>query len=208
MIKAIAFTTCQFYQDLSVRLEKSLARFAIPYEFERVTHPGSWHAAVSMKPSFIRRMLEATTMDGVLYLDADAEVVAPLPFEELDLADVAFTHFQRSLSHPPEMLTGTMFFRKSMETLIFLDAWSERVPLWRYSHTPEQDALKQTIVDLKPTLRMMDLGPAWTYIHDDFAELYPDVRPLIKHYQASREYREREARDARVKEKASRQAQG
>ena len=199
MIKAIAFTTNPYYQDLSVRLEKSLAKYAIPYEFQRITHPGSWHAAVSMKPAFIRRMLEATCLEGVLYLDADAEVVAPLPMDVFNGVDIGFTNFQRSLDHPAEMLTGTMFFRKSPEVLSFLDAWVERVPVWSHSQTPEQDALKQTFVDLKPTLAVMSMSPAWTYIHDDFKELFPDVKPLIMHYQASREYRTREAREAKRK---------
>lgn len=193
--KVIAFATNDYYKRLSFRLEESLTKYGLPYEFSWPDHPGSWHQAVSMKPEFIRRMLESTTLDGVLYLDADAEVVAQPPMEIFDFADIAYTGFQRSPDHPHEILTGTMFFRKSLEVLALLDAWIERVPVWKHSQTPEQDALKQTIIDLKPTLRMMDLGPAWTYIHDDFKELFPDVQPIIKHYQASRDYRERELRE-------------
>ena len=197
--KACAFTTNEFYRKQSERLEASLTKYGIPYQIERLEHPGSWHKAVSMKPAFIKRMLEETTLDGVLYLDADAEVVAPLPLHELDATDIAFSNFQRSLNHPHEMLTGTMFFRKSNKALGFIDSWIERVPLWTHSQTPEQDALRQTFRDVPPWLRIMDLGSAWTYIHDDFKGLFPDVKPLILHYQASREYREREAREAKRK---------
>lgn len=202
ILKAIAFSTNDFYAKQSLRLEASLTKYGIPYEIRRLEHPGSWHKAVSMKPRFIRDMLAETSLDGVLYLDADAEVVAPLPLSELDQCDVAYTEFKRSKSHPLECLTGTMFFRKSQGVLAFLDAWSERVPIWRHSQTPEQGALMQTLIETNHGLRLHDLGPVWTYIHDDFKELFPDVKPLIMHYQASREYRERELRDERAKAKA------
>lgn len=205
LYKAIAFTTNDFYAKQSLRLEASLTKYGIPYEIRRLEHPGSWHKAVSMKPKFIRDMLAETTLDGVLYLDADAEVVAPLQMSVFDGVDIAFTNFQRSLEHPAEMLTGTMFFRRSPEVLALLDAWIDRVPVWTHSQTPEQDALKHTFADLKPTLALMSMSPAWTYIHDDFKELFPNVKPLIMHYQASRAYRDRELRDEKAK---ARQAHG
>ena len=202
LYKAVAFTTNEFYRRQSERLEASLTKYGIPYQIERLEHPGTWHKAVSMKPAFIKRMLEETTLDGVLYLDADAEVVAHLPMSVFDGVDIGFTNFQRSPEHLPEMLTGTMFFRKSQEVIDFVSAWIERVPIWAHSQTPEQDALKQTFVDLKPTLALMSMHYAWTYIHDDFKELFPNVKPLILHYQASREYREKELRDEKAKAKS------
>lgn len=206
MIKAIAFTTNDFYAAKSLRLEASLSKYGIPYEIRRLEHPGSWHKAVSMKPKFIRNMLAETTLDGVLYLDADAEVVEPLPLSELEGFDVGLTKFQRSKEHPLEYLTGTMFFRKSLDTLDLTSAWANRVDMYTHSQTPEQDALKHAYNgDCINVLKFKDLGPAWTYIHDDFKELFPDVKPLILHYQASREYREREARDEKAK---ARQANG
>ena len=201
MIKVIAFSTNEYYQRLSMRLEASLSKYGIPYEFRRFEHPGSWHKAVSMKPQFIRDMLAETSLEGVLYLDADAEVHAPLPLEILDGVDIAWTNFQRSPNHPNECLTGTMFFRKSDEVLRLIDAWIERLSIWAHSSTPEQDAFKQMFLDLKPSVMCMDLGPSWTYIYDDFQQLFPNVRPFIVHYQASRDYRAREIRDEKAKAK-------
>lgn len=205
LCKAIGFTTNEYYRRQSERLEASLTKYGIPYQIERLEHPGSWHKAVSMKPAFIKRMLEETTLDGVLYLDADAEVVAPLRTKELEyFGDIAFTKFRRSHDHDLEFLTGTMYFRRCPETLGLVDEWIDSVPLWEHSQTPEQAALKHVLAG-HPTFKTYDLGPAWTYIHDDFKELYPDVQPLIMHYQASREYRERELRDERAKQKAQAQ---
>lgn len=207
VLKAIAFTTNDFYAKQSLRLEASLTKYGIPYEIRRLEHPGSWHKAVSMKPKFIRDMLAETTLDGVLYLDADAEVVAPLPISQIELYDIAFTRFKRSPSHQEEMLTGTMFFRKSGwnvnadQMLGILDRWAELTEAFSHSNTPEQDALKLVLSE-GVGVCTMDLGPAWTYIHDDFKELFPDVKPLIMHYQASREYRERELRDEKAKAKS------
>lgn len=207
IVKAIAFSTNDFYAKQSMRLEASLTKYGIPYEIRRLEHPGSWHAAVSMKPQFIRDMLAETALDGVLYLDADAEVVAPLPLHQLECYDAAFTRFKRSAGHEEEFLTGTMFFRKHganvkvEEMLGVLDRWSELTEAFSHSSTPEQDALKRVLAE-STGICAMDLGPAWTYIHDDFKELFPDVKPLIMHYQASREYRERELRDERAKAKS------
>ena len=204
LYKVVAFTTNEFYRKQSERLEASLTKYGIPYQIERLEHPGSWHKAVSMKPAFIKRMLEETTLDGVLYLDADAEVVAPLPHEQLEGYDAAFTRFKRSPEHPEEILTGTMFFRKSRneaqatQMLGMLARWAELTEAFGHSNTPEQDALKLVLFESNG-ICTMDLGPAWTYIHDDFKELFPDVKPLILHYQASREYRERELREAKAK---------
>ena len=208
LYKAVAFTTNEYYRQQSVRLEKSLTKFGIPYQIMRLDHPGSWQQAVSMKPAFIKLMLESTTLDGVLYLDADAEVVAPLDTGLLDMADIAFTRFKRSPDHPEEFLTGTMFFRRAAlnggNVVEMLGKWAELTAACQHSQTPEQDALKH-LMGQSSGLYALDLGPAWTYIHDDFKELFPDVKPLIMHYQASREYRERELRDERVKAKASQQ---
>ncbi len=201
IVKAIAFTTNEYYRRQSERLEASLTKYGIPYQIERLEHPGSWHKAVSMKPAFIKRMLEQTTLDGVLYLDADAEVVAPLPMDSWGIYDIGFTRFKRSPEHDEEFLTGTMFFRKHPMVLDVLDKWAELTASFPHSHTPEQDALKHVLAG-STGLCSIDLGPAWTYIHDDFKELYPDVKPLILHYQASREYREREQREERAKVKA------
>ena len=200
LYKAVAFTTNEFYRRQSERLEASLTKYGIPYQIERLEHPGSWHKAVSMKPAFIKRMLEETTLDGVLYLDADAEVVAPLPLEVLAGVDIAYTEFRRSKEHPLELLTGTMLLRKNDSVMSLLDYWVENIGHWGHSPTPEQGALMETILaEDCPAVVTKDLGPAWTYIHDDFKDLFPDVKPLILHYQASREYRERELREAKAK---------
>ncbi len=85
LLKAICFTTNDFYAKQSIRLESSLGRYCIPYEIRRLDHPGSWHKAVSMKPKFIRDMLADTTLYGLLFIDADAEAVEHLPMQILEV---------------------------------------------------------------------------------------------------------------------------
>ena len=193
--KVCAYTTNEYYRKLSERLEKSLTKFGLTYHIERIQHPGTWHKAVSLKPAFIRKMVEETTLEGVLYLDADAEVVEPLDFRFFDKYDISFLEFERApISHSGiEFLTGTMLFRKNEQTLALLKDWEEKTKLFGISPTPEQDSMKMIFQERKhQDVKWVNLDPSWVYIYDDWPKIYKDLKPSIIHYQASRDYRKQE----------------
>lgn len=189
--KVICYYTNDFYQQKSVELTDTLDRFGVMYETKKVTGPETWQQAVSHKPQFILDCLLSSACDGLLYTDADSKLLRAIPYGDL-IGDVAYVPFKRSLHHEEETLTGTLYFKNTMQVRSFVLQWIEATAKYQHTFTPEQYSLKETIAN--SSLLIQRLGPEWCWIFDDFKELFPNAQPTIwEHYQASREYKEREA---------------
>lgn len=192
MIPIVSYYSPDYY-DYAKRLIESLDKWGIP-QTERLIEPvkpfKSWKEGVSSKPEFLRRILALFSNEpGVLWVDADAYAVAPIPFDQL-LGDFSATLFQWSQHHAMEILTGTMYLRNCPPVHAMLDEWIRTVGNFSYSDTPEQEALK-------PLINQVIFSPLpmpWTFIDDDLVrEQYPDVKPIFIHTQASRKIRREEA---------------
>ena len=183
------------YKDHAQKLKESCSRWSLDAEVIPVKKFKSWKRGVMAKPRFILDALETYSANygGILWLDADAYVVRPVPFQELEGADVAATKFRWSEGHKLEVLTGTLFFAITQKVKLFCEAWVLETSKREYSDTPEQDALAALLPAWSSTINFKELSIEWTYIDDDkLKELYPKAIPMIKHSQASRKIRREE----------------
>ena len=181
------FTPNDIYDSHMKRLVKSLCDFNLPYFISPITDQGGWIRNVQYKPTFLKKMMNQIDTN-LVYLDVDAMVCGyPFLFDTLDrdntvnLAVHTLDHseFKRT-GRKPEMLSGTLFLRNNDEVRKLLDSW---IAVCKNSPTIwDQKALEVAIKALN--FQYSDLPPEYCTIFDYMNSVQ---KPVIKHYQASRE---------------------
>lgn len=177
-MKIISYYTPK-YAKVAESLTASLERLTMPYFIKSIDDQGSWDANCHYKPKFILEQLE--NEDAVVWTDADSVVNAePLLFYDLD-CDIAFHRFKGK-----ELLSGTVFFRNTFETIKLLHKWIEMNDY--FPHQFDQKNLDMAISSTE-TLKIYNLPPEYCCIYDLSREYYGGMKPVIEHFQASRQYR-------------------
>lgn len=177
------------YQKHANRLVESLERFNIPNDVCLVSDLGDWYKNTQFKPVFLQQMLEKHAPKSIVYVDVDAEFLSyPSYFDELDLLDINIAvhildHSKyRRKGIPSEMLSGTIFLKNTEEVRIITNEW--RKELSKDSQLWDQRALAMVLRQHKYHL----LPEQYIVIFDYMSSVQ---NPVIKHYQASREFRNR-----------------
>jgi hypothetical protein len=184
-----------YYDVAHTYLMPSINRFQLRSDIRGVQSLGSWQSNTSYKATFILQMLEKHQED-IVFLDADAEIreypdlLGNIPAE----FKVAF-HFldktkwyNRQLSEPLELLSGTAFFRYCPEVLALVKIWKENCN--RQPGVWEQKILQKTLEE--STIEAFHLPLEYCYIATLPNGNPPHVsvsRPVIIHNQVSRQLR-------------------
>ncbi len=189
-VKIVAYTTNQKYKEESERLRLSLEALELEHEILHLDQPAlGWKEAVCMKPKFIADQMLRNLNYDILYTDADSAVNSVPLWSTFTNADFAYHKFQRTMHHLPEMLTGTLFFKNSAKVRAFVQEWGRITPHYKDTMTPDQDSMKAAYLLWQHHLEVVDFGPAHCFVFDEFRTHYPDVRPIVEHFQASRRLR-------------------
>lgn len=169
------------YAECGKQLARSLEKTGTkPYFIEKV--PGtSWSfgQACAYKPGFIAKcMTMFPDHDRFVYLDSDSVVTSyPGYFEQIPHnCDVA-AHFRGG----KELLSGTLYFRRSIVVIDILMEWSRRcyddLRTWEQRHL-------QRLLEGNDLIRVHHLPPEYCQIFDLMAG--HGGEPVIKQMQASR----------------------
>jgi hypothetical protein len=198
-IKVISFFSPRYAVHAN-HLRESCKRWSVDADITPVKEFQSWWHGVTAKPRFIAQQLDTfSNYDGVLWVDADAYFVRPVPWGDL-VGDVACTRFQWSPAHRLEHLTGTMFFATNNRVRVLVSDWSKETAKLTASDTPEQDALAPLLAGWRHSISFTPLNIEWTWIDDErVKEQFPMSIPLIMHKQASRQIRAEEFRKSQAK---------
>jgi len=176
------------YQKYTTQLIESLKKFGIPSDIQLVNDLGSWDKNTQYKPTFLLQMLLKHSPNSVVYVDVDAEFVAfPNHFDKLDAdpnVNIAVYFLDHSKykrkNHPLELLSGTIFLKNTEENYIIISEWQQEIKrdptIW------DQRALDRVLRKHKYNL----LPDCYCTIFDYMGSV---ENPVIKHYQASREFR-------------------
>ena len=185
-VKIVSFYTDGRYYRESLRLSRSLNRHY--YEIVYVDLP-SWQQAVAHKPQFILDVLERLENDdGLLWADADSELVRDPDWSELSGCDFAAVWFKRGPNWAEEILTGMLYFSKNERMLQFVRDWVKVTPNYAGRDCPEQEALKEVLA--RPhSLSVKRLSPEWCWIKDDSESIYGQKEAIFFQHQASRRFR-------------------
>lgn len=179
------YTGHPVYKDYTAKLAQSMLAHGIRYEIVSVPDLGTWQANTQYKPAFLKQMLVKHPSDSIIYVDVDAVFLRyPALFDDLDkspgvnVAVHVLDHSKyRRKNIPPEMLSGTIFFKNNLETVQIINEWIRQCQanpgMW------DQKALSQVLKNHK----YYNLPDRYCCIFDYMSSVQGRV---IVHNQASR----------------------
>lgn len=177
------FTKGTKYAKHAHRLIMSLNKHSVPYWVEGVENLGTWNANTGYKPKYILKVMQRFPNSYIVYVDCDAEFEGyPVLFNSLE-CPIAVHMFKRNFNTPakrPEILSGTIFLANTPEVQNIVREWArecENSPsVW------DQRSLAAVIGE-----DYYDLPGEYCMIYDRMSSYIS--KPIIVHYQASREVR-------------------
>ena len=174
----------QEYKDLAKRMERSAKLFGFETDLKQVEKVnGSWLETIYTRANFVLEMLEKHGRD-IVWLDSDAVIDRyPELFDEFD-GDFG-AHVHEWTDRGKELLGGTMYFRHTEATLELVKKW-----ISLNGSLPKQ-ALSQWVIPQALegwSGKFVNLPANYTQIFDLMADA---GEPIISHYQASRQFRNR-----------------
>lgn len=160
------------YIRAAEKLEDSCFKFELPVQITfKNTHPGDVRNAKRLKPEILLKAL-VSDRGPVMWVDADAEIVAPLVFPAgIDECDVAA--FRTNCWE-----STVLFCNRTSGAFRVLDLWAKRLSGddWQY----DSAVLSDVIRDLNP--KVLDLGPALCWTDVFLRDIYPGTSPQIVHH--------------------------
>jgi hypothetical protein len=181
------YTKGNSYEHISENLKNSCKTYDIPLYIESIQDLGSWEANTHYKAQFILKCLERFKQN-LAYVDVDA-VFRRFPdlFNTLD-CDIAYrTESFKWRSN--EALSGTIFLKNCPNTIEIIKSWislNERNPSSRYKPDTWEQANMQKVVKSSSSINYYNLPPEYTFITDHTRRMYPQLKPVIEHFQESR----------------------
>lgn len=184
------YTKNTSYAEHSKILIESLVKYDLPHDITAIDNKGNWYANMQYKPMFLKQMMEKHSPLSVIYVDVDAIFCRyPEYFDKLEnepdvnVAVHILDHRKyKRKSHPPELLSGTIFLKNTAISKQIVDEWiqecSRDPKMW------DQRALATVLRKHKYHL----LPEEYCMIFDYMQNV---KNPVIKHFQASRESRRR-----------------
>ena len=188
----------QYVEVAQQRLIQTCKEQGLEYDVRGIDGTGNWVRNCAKKGGFVLEMLRLHKRP-VLWVDCDAEIVAPLPFfENLDERCDLSAHVIWLRNHRPptmakpstRMLSGTVYINHTPAGLRVAKMWAdlcEKAPnRWDQKH------LAQTWWNLKDEIRFVLMPQAYCKIYDRIWREGRDKSkwvPRIVHYQASRKLR-------------------
>jgi len=178
------------YEQEAQGLINSCKKLNLRYDIPGVPTLGNWQSNTRFKAKFMLDMLNKYPGQKIVYVDCDAVIHSRLDlFKDYDY-DIS-VRYQDFRWRKNECLSGTIFIKSNERTIQLCKKWME-INEAEGSNTKnlEQWNLDKAIQDGKRYgLTFKNLPPEYTFIFDSMKAMYPNVRPIIEHFQASRRFR-------------------
>jgi len=178
------YTDDLVYAQYYKRWRDSLQELGYESEAFVIADRGSWQANTQAKAEILYEFALNNMGRRCLYLDVDAVVLGSLDYFETLEADVG-CHIRRARQ---ELLSGTIYFQANERVIELFKVWEDENlthgTLW------EQRNLHAAIRKSKD-IKFENIPPEYCFIFDLMQKEFPNVTPIIKHMQASREAKQR-----------------
>ena len=181
------------YAERAAVLRASLRKFKLDFEVDPVPDRGTWQQNSGPKPLFIWKKMAAHPGRPLVWIDADAKVVGEptllLDLAKADLADVAAAEYRWKDGSRQELLSGTVYVHGNVRSARLVDRWigfhQEDPDNW------DQRTLRKAVEAMGDKVRMHYLPLEYCFIFDSHHEAFPQMIPVVLHYQESRKARVR-----------------
>jgi hypothetical protein len=180
------------YEEEAQNLLQSLNKLKVNHDIIGVKTLGNWQANTRFKAGFMLDMLMKHPNHRLLYVDVDA-VVHKMPdlFKNYK-CDIA-VRWQDFRWRKNECLSGTIYMENNERTKRICQLWRDiNVKEGNESNRMEQWNLDTVINQMKkedPNFTYKNLPPEYTMIFDSMRGMYPNINPVIEHFQASRRFK-------------------
>lgn len=181
------------YEQEAEKLRRSLDRLNLQYDLLGVKNLGNWQANTRFKAEFMLDMLDKHKGKNLLYVDVDAIIHAPPVLFKNYNCDIA-VRWQDFRWRKQECLSGTIYMANNDKTRKLCKIWrdtntkegsqTKRLEQWNLGNAIEQMKKSDGLID-------KNLPPEYTFIFDIMKKIYPNAKPIIEHFQASRRFRNR-----------------
>ena len=180
------------YEEEAQNLLQSLNKLKVNHDISGVKTLGSWQANTRFKAGFMLDMLNKHPNHRLLYVDVDAVVhQSPDLFKNYH-CDIA-VRWQDFRWRKNECLSGTIYMENNERTRRICELWRDiNVNEGNESNRMEQWNLDTVIERMKsedPNFTYKNLPPEYTMIFDSMRGMYPNINPVIEHFQASRRFK-------------------
>lgn len=185
------YTTNTPYEKEADKLIKSLQLLRIPYDVVGVPNLGDWQSNTRFKAKFMQDMLIRHKGKSIVWVDSDAVVHSYPDLFDSYSCDVA-VRWQDFRWRKNECLSGTIYLANNPQTLELCRRWEgNNISEGPGAKTFEQWNLGKAIEDMRNEGKIKDenLPPEYTMIFDSMRQMYPNITPVIEHFQASRKLR-------------------
>jgi len=176
------------YEKEAAKLKSSLDKLKIPYDIVGVKNLGDWQANTRFKAKFMGQMLDKHIGKSIVWVDSDAIIHSyPKLFDNYNY-DIA-VRWQDFRWRKNECLSGTIYMANNSHMRDLCKRWEgENIAEGPNAKTFEQWNLGKSIIEMRTEGKIKDgnLPPEYTMIFDSMRAMYPDVKPIIEHFQASR----------------------
>jgi hypothetical protein len=180
------------YEQEAQNLLGSLNRLGITHDISGVQTLGNWQANTRFKAGFMLDMLIKHPSYRLLYIDVDAVVHSIPDLFKNYTCDIA-VRWQDFRWRQNECLSGTIYMENNERTKRICELWRDiNVNEGNESNRMEQWNLDTVINKMKaedPNFTYKNLPPEYTMIFDSMRGMYPDINPVIEHFQASRRFK-------------------
>jgi len=171
------------YAGAAAKLERSLDALNIPHVAYECDRLGNWYDTVChWKPRIVQRALAEYPDSDIVYTDSDSVFHStPLLFEAWDSAYDIGVHYLRDI----ELLGGTQYYSNTPKVRKLVDALLSRMDA---RHLTSQMALVELLRECE-NVNVYRLPPEYCFIFDISRVYYPTVKPIVEHFQHSRQAR-------------------
>ena len=180
------------YEDEAKKLLGSLNKLNLNHDISGVNTLGNWQANTRFKASFMLDMLIKWPNHRLLYVDVDAVIHSKPDLFKNYHCDIA-VRWQDFRWRKNECLSGTIYMENNSRTKRICELWRDiNITEGNVTNRMEQWNLDTVINQLKtedPQFTYKNLPPEYTMIFDSMRGMYPNVVPVIEHFQASRRFK-------------------
>ena len=177
------------YEAEAAKLRASLKKLDLLHDVVPVPSIGNWQANTRFKAKFLQQMLKKHKGRNIIYIDVDA-IVHSIPILFKDYKCDIGIRYQDFRWRKNECLSGTIFLANNERVMKLCEEW-EKINIKERDNRQnlEQWNLGSAITMLKSELKLnvVNLPPEYTFIFDSMKAMYPSIRPVIEHFQASRQ---------------------